>query len=129
MPSATTMMPRPSPEFAAILASLVCRVPGALAALLLGGDGALLARSHGEAADLAARADRLRGLLRLTQDAAAQVDHGPVREVFLEAERRSLALMPLRSGCSLVLLLRSAATPGQALFEARRAAATLNRIL
>ncbi len=129
MPSITRFTPRFSPEFGAVLASLVCRVPGALAALLLSCDGFPLARSHGDTSALEAQADRCLALLRGMREAAERLDQGPVETVLFEAERRTLALVPLRDGGCLSLLLQPAAPPGQALFEARRAAAALDRVL
>ncbi len=122
-------MPRSSPELSAVLASLVCRVPGAVAALLLDPNGVPLARSHGDTSGLEAPADRLLGFLRRTLEVAERLDQGPVGDVLLEAERRTLALIPLRHGCCLLLLVRPAAPPGHVLFEARRAAAALTRVL
>ena len=104
-------------------------MPGALAALLLDQGGAPIARSHGDLSALEAAADRLQALLRRLMESAERLEQGPLGEVLLEAERRNLALLPLRRGCSLLLLLRSTASAGQALFEARRAAAALNRVL
>ncbi len=129
MPSSSSATGESSPEQAALLASLVCRVPGALAALLVDPHGAPLARSHGALSDLEAAAGQLQALLGRLTTAAEHLDQGPLREVLLEAERRTLALLPLRRGCSLLLLLRETAPPGQALFEARRASAALNRAL
>jgi predicted regulator of Ras-like GTPase activity (Roadblock/LC7/MglB family) len=108
---------------------LVCRVPGALAALLVDRDGVRLARSQGEVSVLEAGVDRFLKLLRRSLDAAERLDHGPAREVMLEAEQRTLALFPLRHGCCLLLLLRPAASSGHALFEARKAVTALNRVL
>ncbi len=129
MSSTSSATGKSPPEQAALLASLVCRVPGAVAAVLVDRDGAPLARSHGTLSDLEAAADRLQALLGRLTGAAERLDQGPLREVLLEAERRTLALLPLRRGCSLLVLLRDTASPGQALFEARRAAAALNRVL
>ena len=122
-------MPRPSPELAVVLASLVCRVPGVLAALLLDGHGVRLAQSQGDSSVLEAGTDRFMTLLRRFQDAALRLQHGPVREVVIEAERRTLALIPLRHGCCLMLLMRPGGPVGQALFEARKATGALNRVL
>jgi predicted regulator of Ras-like GTPase activity (Roadblock/LC7/MglB family) len=127
--STPTVMPRASPELSAVLASLVCRVPGALAALLVDRHGVPLARSHGDTSGLEAPANRLVALLRRTLEAAERLDQGPVGDVLLEAERRALALVPLRDGCCLLLLVQPAAPPGHVLFEARRAAAALTRVL
>ncbi len=125
----STLMPRSSPELAVVLTSLVCRAPGALAALLTDGDGVRLAQSHGDLAGLEAAADRCLTLLRRSLEVGVRLEHGPLREVLLEAEQQTLALLPLRHGCCLMLLMRPGAPAGHALFEARKAAATLNRVL
>jgi predicted regulator of Ras-like GTPase activity (Roadblock/LC7/MglB family) len=122
-------MPRSSPELSAVLASLVCRVPGAVAALLLDPNGVPLARSHGDTSALESPADRLLTFLRRTLEVAERLDEGAVGDVLFEAERRTLALVPLRHGCCLLLLVQPAAPPGHVLFEARRAAAALTRVL
>ncbi len=126
---ASTRMPRSSPELAVVLASLVCRAPGTLAALLIDGDGVPLARSHNDPSGLEAVADRCLALLRRSREAGARLEHGPAREILLEAEQRTLALLPLRHGGCLLLLLRPGAPVGHALFEARKAVTAIDRVL
>ncbi len=129
MPSTSSARAHSSPEQAAVLASLVCRVPGATAALLVDREGAPLARSHGKASDVEAAAGRVQALLRRLGQTAGRLGQGPLSEVLLEGERGTLALLRLRRDYSLLVLLGPTASPGQALFEARRAAAALNRVL
>ncbi len=125
----STLMPRSSPELAVVLASLVCRAPGALAALLMDGDGVPLARSHGHPSGLEAAAERCLALLRRSREAAQRLEHGPLREILIEAEQRTLAILPLRHGGCLLLLLRPGAPVGHALFEARKAVTAIDRVL
>jgi predicted regulator of Ras-like GTPase activity (Roadblock/LC7/MglB family) len=68
-------------------------------------------------------------LLRETVAAAEGLGQGSVTDVLLEAERASLALIPLKTSCALCLLLAPDAIPGQGIFEARRAASALDQAL
>ena len=111
-----------------ILANLVGRVAGARSAILVDQDGVLIARaSRGPGVDLEAAGAGL--LLRETLAAAERLSQGMVGEVLLEAERGTLAMIPLKNACCLCLLLGPDAVQGRGLFEARRAAFALDQSL
>ncbi|MBI2114999.1 MAG: roadblock/LC7 domain-containing protein [candidate division NC10 bacterium] len=119
-----------SPDLQTVLDSLLNRVAGARGAILVDQDGVLIARaSRGPAVDLDAAGAGAGLLLRETLAAAGHLGHGTVGEVLLEAERGTLAVIPLKNTCCLCLLLGPDAVLGRGLFEARRAAFALDQSL
>ena len=113
-----------------ILENLVSRVGGARGAILLDKDGVPIAQApQGPAFDLEAVGALSRPLLRDTLAAAARGGQGAVLEVLLEAERATLAMIPLKNSCYLCFLLSPEAMLGRGLFEARRAASALDQAL
>jgi predicted regulator of Ras-like GTPase activity (Roadblock/LC7/MglB family) len=61
--------------------------------------------------------------------AAERLGQGEIGEVLLEGERMTVAMIPLKSACSLCVLLGAEAMLGRSLFEARRAAFALDQSL
>ncbi|MBI4734474.1 MAG: roadblock/LC7 domain-containing protein [candidate division NC10 bacterium] len=117
-------------DLQAVLADLLGRVAGARGAILVDQDGVLIAQaSRGPAVDLDAAGAGAGLLLRETLAAAGHLGHGTVGEVLLEAERGTLAVIPLKNACCLCLLLGPDAVLGRGLFEARRAAFALDQSL
>ena len=119
-----------STDMQAILTDLVGRVGGCLGAILVDKDGVPVAQAaQGPAVDLEAIAALSHPLLQGTLAAAARLGQGAVSEVLLEAERATLAMIPLKNSCFLCLLLAPEAMLGRGLFEARRAASALDCVL
>jgi predicted regulator of Ras-like GTPase activity (Roadblock/LC7/MglB family) len=119
-----------SGDMQAILNDLVGRVAGSRGAILLDKDGVPIAQApQGPAFDLEAVGALSRPLLQDAMGAAQRRGHGAVLEVLLEAERATLAMIPLKNSCYLCFLLSPEAALGRGLFEARRAASALNQTL
>jgi predicted regulator of Ras-like GTPase activity (Roadblock/LC7/MglB family) len=119
-----------SGDMQAILNDLVNRVGGSRGAILLDKDGVPIAQaSQGRAIDLEAVGALSRPLLQDTLAAAARRGQGAVLEVLLEAERATLAMIPLKNSCYLCVVLSPEAALGRGLFEARRAASALDQVL
>ena len=119
-----------SSDLQGILTDLVSRVVGSRGAILLDKDGVSIAQApQGPALDLEAVGALSRPLLQDTLAAAARRGQGAVLEVLLEAERATLAMIPLKHSCYLCLLLSPEAALGRGLFEARRAASALDQAL
>ncbi len=119
-----------STDMQGILTDLLHRVAGLRGVILLDQEGIPIAQaSQGAAVDLEAAGAGASLLLRETLTAAERLGQGTVGEVLLEAERMTLAMVPLKNACSLCLLLAPEATLGRGLFEARRTAFALNRSL
>jgi predicted regulator of Ras-like GTPase activity (Roadblock/LC7/MglB family) len=119
-----------STDMQAILTDLVSRVAGSRGAILLDKDGVPIAQAaHGPAFDLEAVGALFHPLLQDTLAAAARLGQGAVSDVLLEAERATLAMIPLKNSCYLCLLLSPGAMLGRGLFEARRAASALDQAL
>jgi predicted regulator of Ras-like GTPase activity (Roadblock/LC7/MglB family) len=117
-------------DFQAILTDLLQKLTGLRGAILLDQEGMPIAQvSRGTGLDLEAAGAGAGLLLRETLAAAERLDQGEVGEVLLEGERITLAMIPLKSACSLCLLLGSDAVLGRSLFEARRAAFALDQSL
>lgn len=117
-------------DFQAVLDDLVRRVPGSRAALLLDQEGMSIAQTGpGSGLDLEAAGAGAGLLLRETLAAAERLGQGAVGEVLLEAERVTVAMIPLKNACSLCLLLGPEAVLGRSLFEARKAAFALDQSL
>jgi predicted regulator of Ras-like GTPase activity (Roadblock/LC7/MglB family) len=117
-------------DFQAVLADLLNRVPGSRGAILLDQEGMPIAQaSHESGPDLEAAGAGAGLLLRETLAAAERLGQGEVGEVLLEGERMSIAMIPLKSACSLCVLLGSEAVLGRSLFEARKAAFALDQTL
>jgi predicted regulator of Ras-like GTPase activity (Roadblock/LC7/MglB family) len=117
-----------SSDFQTVLADLLNKVPGVRGAILLDQEGMPIAQaSQGPGPDLEAAGAGL--LLRETLAAAERLGQGEVGEVLLEGERMTVAMIPLKSACSLCVLLRPDAVLGRSLFEARRAAFALDQSL
>ncbi len=119
-----------STDFQAVLADLLNRVPGSRGAILLDQEGMAIAQaSQGPGPDLEAASAGAGLLLRETLAAAERLGQGEVGEVLLEGERMTVVMIPLKSACSLCVLLASDAVLGRSLFEARRAAFALDQSL
>ena len=119
-----------SSDFQAILSDLLQKVTGLRGAILLDQEGMLIAQaSQGTGLDLEAAGAGAGLLLRETLAVAERLGQGEIGEVLLEGERMTVAMIPLKSACSLCVLLRSDATLGRSLFEARRAAFALDQSL
>ena len=117
-------------DFQSILADLLMRVPGSRAAILLDQEGMPIAQaSQGAGPDREAAGAGASLLLRETLVAAERLGQGEVGEVLLEGERMTVAMLPLKSACSLCLLLGSDAVLGRSLFEAHRGAFALDQSL
>jgi|GEM_PF-1046329 len=117
-------------DLQSVLDSLVSRVAGARGAILVDRDGVPIARaSRGPGVDLEAAGAGAGLLLRETLAAAERLGQGMVGEVLLEAERGTVAMIPLKNACCLCLLLGPDAALGRGLFEARRAAFALDQSL
>ena len=117
-------------DMQAILTDLVSRVSGSRGAILLDKDGVPIAQApQGPAFDLEAVGALSRPLLQDTLAAAARHGQGAVFEILLEAERATLAMIPLKNSCYLCFLLSPEAMLGRGLFEARRAASALDQAL
>ncbi len=117
-------------DFQAVLTDLLHRVAGLRGAILLDQEGMPIAQaSQGGGLDLQAAGAGASLLLRETLAAAERLSQGEVGEVLLEGERMTVAMIPLKSACSLCLLLGSDAILGRSLFEARRAAFALDQSL
>ena len=99
-------------------------------AILLDRDGLPIAQASQDA-DLAldAAGPGASLLLRETLAAAERLQQGAVGEVLLEAERMTVAMIPLRNSCCLCLFLGPEAVLGRSLFEARKAAFALEQSL
>lgn len=120
----------PALDLNEILADLLGRVAGVRGAILVDQDGVLIAQaSRGPAVDLEAAGAGAGLLLRETVAAAERLGQGTVGEVLLEAERGTVAMIPLKNACCLCLLLGPDAVLGRGLFEARRAAFALDQSL
>ena len=116
-----------SPDLQPILADLVSSVPGSGGAIVLDADGAAVAQVPAVLpTDMSTISAHCSALLQETLAAAERLRQGPVTDILLEAERASLALIPLGSGGCLCLLLQPDASAGRGLYEARRAALRLN---
>ena len=116
-----------SPDPHTVLASLLSRVPGSRDAILLDRNGGSLAQaSQDPALDLATLSARCLPLLTETLAAADRLGQGAVADVLVQAERATLAMFPLKDARCLCLVLDSDAVLGRGLFEARRAAASLD---
>jgi predicted regulator of Ras-like GTPase activity (Roadblock/LC7/MglB family) len=119
-----------SSDIQAVLAELVKRVAGSRGAILVDKDGVPIAQAAQEpAVDLEAIGALSHPLLQETLAAATRLGQGAVSEVLLEAERATLAMIPLKNSCFLCLLLSPEAMLGRGLFEARRAASALDYVL
>jgi predicted regulator of Ras-like GTPase activity (Roadblock/LC7/MglB family) len=118
------------PDLQRILDDLICSAPESRGAMLLAADGTALAQAT-SGLPLAAEAISVRCqvLLQETLGVAERLDQGPVADVLLEADRGTLAMIPLRNGGCLCLVLQPGASTGRGLFAARRAAARLNDLL
>ena len=117
-------------DFEAILSDLLQRVAGLRGAILLDQEGMPIAQaSQGADLDLEAAGAGAGLLLRETLAAADRLGQGEIGEVLLEGERMTVAMIPLKSACSLCVLLRSDAMLGRSHFEARRAAFALDQSL
>ena len=117
-------------DFQEILADLLRRVAGSRGAILLDQGGVPIAKaSQGPDLDLEQSGASASLLLRDTLAAAERLRQGEVGEVVLEAERMTIAVIPLKNACSLCLLLDPEAVLGRSLFEARRAAFLLDQSL
>ena len=113
-----------------ILEDLLSRVAGSRGAILVDGDGIAIAQaSRGPLPQIEALVAGSTMLLRETAAAAEQLGQGPLTDLLLETERATLALIPLKAGCNLCLLLAPDAVPGRSVYEARRAAAALEHTL
>jgi len=118
------------PDLQRILDDLVRSAPESRAAMVLDADGAALVQAtSGLPLPAEAISVRCQVLLQETLGVAERLDQGPVADVLLEADRGTLAMIPLRNGCCLCLVLQSGAPTGRGLFAARRAAACLNDLL
>jgi predicted regulator of Ras-like GTPase activity (Roadblock/LC7/MglB family) len=119
-----------STDFQAVLADFLNRVPGSRGAILLDQEGMPIAQaSQGPGPDLEAAGAGAGLLLRETLAAAERLGQGEVGEVLLEGKRMTVVMIPLKSACSLCVLLASDAVLGRSLFEARRAAFALDQSL
>ena len=117
-------------DFQAILDDLLRKVVGGRGAILLDQGGVSIAQaSQGPGVDLEAAGAGASLLLRESLAVAERLGHGQVGEVVLEAERMTIAMIPLKNACSLCLLLSPESVLGQSLFEARRAAFALDQSL
>lgn len=117
-------------ELQGILEDLLLRVAGSRGAILMDGDGVAIAQaSRGPLPQLEGLGTGCTMLLRETVAAADRLGQGPVTDVLLEAERATVALIPLRASCTLCLVLAPDAIAGQSVFEARRAAFALDQAL
>jgi predicted regulator of Ras-like GTPase activity (Roadblock/LC7/MglB family) len=117
-------------DFQAVLDELLRKVAGTRAAILLDQEGMPIAQaSLGAGVDLEAAGAGAGLLLRETLAAAERLGQGAVGEVLLEAERLTVAMIPLKNACSLCLLLGPDAVVGRSLFEARKAALALDQSL
>lgn len=119
-----------STDFQSILDDLLRRVVGGRGAILLDQGGVSIAQaSQGPGLDLEAAGAGASLLLRESLAVAERLGQGQVGEVVLEAERMTVAMIPLKNACSLCLLLSPESVLGQSLFEARRAAFALDQSL
>jgi predicted regulator of Ras-like GTPase activity (Roadblock/LC7/MglB family) len=116
--------------FQGILTDIVQRLAGLRGAILVDQEGMVIAQaSQGVGPDLEAVGAGAGLLLRETLAAAERLGQGEIGEVLIEGERMTVAVMPLKSACSLCLLLGPEAVLGRSLFEARRAAFALDQTL
>jgi predicted regulator of Ras-like GTPase activity (Roadblock/LC7/MglB family) len=119
-----------STDFQALLDELLRKVVGGRGAILLDQGGVPIAQvSQGTGLDLEATGAGASLLLRESLAVAERLGHGQVGEVVLEAERMTIAMIPLKNACCLCLLLTPETVLGQSLFEARRAAFALDQSL
>ena len=117
-------------ELQGILEDLLIRVAGSRGAILVDGDGVAIAQaSRGALPQLEGLGTGCTMLLRETVAAAERLGQGPVTDVLLEAERATVALIPLKTSCTLCLVFAPDAIVGQSVFEARRAAFALDQAL
>ena len=117
-------------DLQAVLADLLGRVTGLHGAIVLDSEGIPIAQaSQAPGVDLEAVGAGASLLLRDTLAAAERLGQGRIGEVLLEAERMTLAMIPLKNACSLCLLLGPEATLGRGLLEARRTAFALDQSL
>ncbi len=117
-------------DFQAVLTNLLHRVAGLRGALLLDQEGMPIAQaSQTDGLDLEAAGAGAGLLVRDTLAAAERLGQGEVGEVLLEAEHMRIAMIPLKSACSLCLLLGPEAVLGRSLLEARRVASELDESL
>lgn len=117
-------------DFQAVLDDLLRRVAGSRSAILLDQAGIPIAQAgQGAGLDLEAACAGAGLLLRETLAAAERLGQGAVGEVLLEAERLTIAMVPLKNACSLCVLLGPEAVLGRSLFEARKAAFVLDQSL
>jgi predicted regulator of Ras-like GTPase activity (Roadblock/LC7/MglB family) len=119
-----------SVDLQAVLVDLLGRVTGLRGAILLDNQGLPIAQASQEPGLALEAAGAGAGLLlRETLAAAERLQQGAVGEVLLEAERMTLAMIPLRNSCCLCLFLEPEAVLGRGLFEARKAAFALEQSL
>jgi predicted regulator of Ras-like GTPase activity (Roadblock/LC7/MglB family) len=117
-------------ELQGILEDLLLRVAGSRGAILMDGDGVTIAQaSRGALPMLEGLGTGCTMLLRETVAMAEQLGQGPVTDVLLEAEGATVALIPLKTSCTLCLVFAPDAIVGQSVFEARRAAFALDQAL
>lgn len=117
-------------DFQAVLDDLLQRIAGLRAVILLDPEGIPIARaSRGAGLDLDAAGAGAGIFLREALVAAERLGQGAVGEVLLEAERLTVAMIPLRNACSLCVLLDPKAVLGRSLFEARKAVYALDQSL
>jgi predicted regulator of Ras-like GTPase activity (Roadblock/LC7/MglB family) len=113
-----------------ILSDLLDRVAGSRGAIIFDQDGVPIAHATQDPAlDVDAVGAGCSLLLRDTLAAAERLAQGTVADILLEAERATVAMIPLKNACSLCLLLAPNAVVGRGLFEARKAAFTLDQAL
>ncbi len=119
----------PTP-FQGILTDLLQKVAGLRGAILVDQEGMTIAQAGRESGpDLEAAGAGAGLLLRETLAAAERLGQGEIGEILIEGERMTVAVMPLKSTCSLCVLLGPEAVVGRSLFEARRAAFALDQAL
>ena len=117
-------------ELQGILEDLLIRVAGSRGAILVDGDGLAIAQaSRGALPLLEGLGTGCTMLLRESMAAAERLGQGPVTDLLLEAERATVALIPLKASCTLCLVLAPEAITGQGVFEARRTAFALDQAL
>ncbi len=119
-----------STDFQAVLDDLLRKIAGLRAAILLDQEGIPIAQaSQGAGLDLEAAGAGAGLLLREALAAAERLGQGAVGEVLLEAERLTVAMIPLKNACSLCVLLDPKAALGRNLFEARKVVFALDQSL
>ena len=113
-----------------ILEDLLSRVAGSRGAILVDQDGIPIAQaSRGSLPQLEVLGTGCTMLLRESVAATEQLGQGPLTDLLLETQLATLALIPLKTGCSLCLLLAPDAVPGRSVYEARRTASALEHAL